>query len=73
MGSNAPAWGITGETAGGIEAYQDQPRPLEQDNFELPKAEGGKFQFGVDEWDPSHFENHAVDPIEPGQPEYTGR
>jgi hypothetical protein len=73
MGSFAPAWGVTALAVNAREEAIDSPHTIEKDNFELSESRGGKFQFGVDPTDPSYFEDHAVDPIEPGQPEYTGR
>lgn len=64
-GSHAPSWAVAALAAGGMEAYADEPRPIEEDNFELAKAYGGTDQFGVDPTSPSDFEDNA-------DPGYTG-
>jgi hypothetical protein len=64
-GSYAPAWAVTAAANTPVEEAQDDPHPIEQDNFELPNTEGGTKQFGVDPTSPSEF----IDNADPG---YTG-
>lgn len=58
-GPFAPAWAVTAAADTVAEEAQDEPHPIEQDNFELPDAEGGTQQFGVDQTSPSEFDNQA--------------
>lgn len=71
MGSNAPTLAKTAEEVTVMEEYAADPHPIEKDNFELPLAEGGTQQFGVDDTDPSYFDDNA-DPAEHDKPNYTG-
>lgn len=66
MGTHAPAWAVTAAALTVAEEVQDEPHPIEEDDFELPTAYGGTQQFGVDQSAPSDFENNA-------DPGYTGR
>jgi len=65
MGPNAPAWGVEAAAITGMARYAADPHPIEHGNFELPDAEGGTKQFGVDPTEPSEF----IDNADPG---YTG-
>lgn len=65
MGPNAPEWGVAAAAITGMDRYATDPHPIEQDNFELPDAEGGTRQFGVDQTSPS-------DPGDNADPGYTG-
>jgi hypothetical protein len=72
MGGNAPTKGITAEAVNAREEATDSPHTIEKDNFEESTKAGGIDQFGVDQSEPSFFNDTAVDPIKPGQPGYTG-
>jgi hypothetical protein len=65
MGSFAPTWGVEAAAITEMTRAGQDPHPIEQDNFELPDAEGGTKQFGVDPTAPSEFINKAG-------PGYTG-
>lgn len=58
MGSHAPAWATTAAAVTVMEEYAAEPHPIEMENFELPASEGGIDQFGVDQTDPSHFDDN---------------
>jgi hypothetical protein len=73
MGSHAPAWAKTAEAVTTMDEYNAEPHPIEKDNFEEGVSEGGIDQFGVDQDNPSHFDDEAVDPTFPGQPRYEGQ
>lgn len=64
-GPFAPASAVAAAAVTAAEEAVDDPRPIEQGNFELPDAEGGTRQFGVDPTSPSYLSDNA-------DPGYTG-